>query len=99
MGTTEVDIKSGRPRKPAAPTARRIVTKVSQTPSLTTEDLQEGLADSGIMLHCSITAAEIWKSHQKTELTTEFSVRSLKKKIGPAFLEANIKLPEKKHGS
>lgn len=37
------------------------------------------------LFNCSTTPAEIWKSHEKTELITEFSVRGLKKNIGQGW--------------
>uniref|UniRef100_A0A8C5DSB5 Transposase n=1 Tax=Gouania willdenowi TaxID=441366 RepID=A0A8C5DSB5_GOUWI len=52
-GTVEVKKRSGRPRKLSERTARSLVRKVNQNPHLTSKDLQEDLADSGVVVHPS----------------------------------------------
>ena len=52
-GTVEVKMRSGRPRKLWERTARMLVRKANQNPHLTAKNLQEDLADSGVVVHCS----------------------------------------------
>ena len=46
-------MRSGRPRKLWERTARMLVRKANQNPHLTAENLQEDLADSGVVVHRS----------------------------------------------
>uniref|UniRef100_A0A3Q3KMZ5 Tc1-like transposase DDE domain-containing protein n=1 Tax=Monopterus albus TaxID=43700 RepID=A0A3Q3KMZ5_MONAL len=52
-GTVEVKMRSGRPRKLSDRTARMLVRKTNQNPHLTAKNLQEDLADSGVVVHRS----------------------------------------------
>ncbi|GAA6222128.1 histone H2A.Z-specific chaperone CHZ1-like, partial [Lates japonicus] len=52
-GTVEVKPRSGRPRKISDKTARLLCRKATQNPHMTAKDLQEGLADAGVMVHPS----------------------------------------------
>lgn len=60
-GTVEVKLRSGRPRKLSERTARRIARKANQNPRLTAKDLQEDLADSGVVVHCSTVQRHLHK--------------------------------------
>lgn len=60
MGTVKVKTRSGRPRK-IERTASRIVRKASQNPYFTARDLQEDLADTGVVVHCSTVQQHLHK--------------------------------------
>ncbi|XP_062914937.1 uncharacterized protein LOC134351933 [Mobula hypostoma] len=69
-GTVEVKLRSGRPRKLSERTVRIIARKANENPRLTAKDLQEDLADSGVVVHCSTVQRHLHKydsvkSHQK----------------------------------
>ena len=51
--TVEVKLRSGRLRHLSERTACRIARKANQNPHLTAENLQEDLADSRVVVHCS----------------------------------------------
>lgn len=52
-GTVEVKSRSGRPRKISEQTANLLGTKARENPHMTAKDLQEGLADAGVVVHTS----------------------------------------------
>lgn len=52
-GTVEVKPRSGRPRKITEKTANLLGRKAKENPHMTVKDLQEGLADTGVMVHLS----------------------------------------------
>lgn len=52
-GTVEVKPRSGRPKKISDNTANLLITKATQNPHMTAKDLQEGLADTGVVVHRS----------------------------------------------
>lgn len=52
-GTVEVKPRSGRPKKISEKNANLLSTKAKENPHMTVKDLQEGLADTGVMVHLS----------------------------------------------
>ncbi|KAM4530477.1 uncharacterized protein PAE49_022966 [Odontesthes bonariensis] len=52
-GTVEVKTRSGRPRKISEQTAHLLGRTASENPHMTAKELQEGLADAGVVVHAS----------------------------------------------
>ncbi|CAL1591304.1 unnamed protein product [Knipowitschia caucasica] len=60
-GTVEVKERSGRPRKITDIMVHNIVTKASQNPYLTVKAMQEELAQTGVVVHCSTIKRYLYK--------------------------------------
>uniref|UniRef100_A0A1A8SKU6 Uncharacterized protein n=2 Tax=Nothobranchius TaxID=28779 RepID=A0A1A8SKU6_9TELE len=52
-GSVEVKARSGRPRKISEQTAHLLGRKATENPHMTVKNLQEGLADVGVLVHKS----------------------------------------------
>ena len=96
--TVEVKMRSGRSRKLSERTAHMLVRKANQDPHLTAKNLQEDLADSGVVVHHSTVQRCLHKqdlhgrvSRRKPYLIIKSNVRSMQRNIYSSLMRFGSK--------